>query len=172
MKELELPAPASQREEQSACAASGDKEGDDEDIEEGCSPGLQEEGRQHRRVQVENERLSQEFVSIINTFMERSLNKRSKFPTKRIAKILIDGILSFEWTHLEFTRVASKRAMSSSDVVRDAFRVELAPLLNVAAMKRRSIKSKAALLVECMWKNSFMDGLVKERMICKVRSYL
>ena len=46
------------------------------------------------------------------------------------------------------------------------------PLLNVVAMKRHSNKSKAALLIECMWDDSFLDGEVKERMVSKVRSYL
>ena len=128
MKDLQLPVPvSSQREEQAASAASSEKGGSDQNLEEGCLGLQEEEGKRHRRVQVENERLSQEFVNIINTFMEHSLNNRSKFPTKRIAKILIDGILSFEWTHSELTRVASKRVMSN-DVVRDAFGVELARL--------------------------------------------
>jgi hypothetical protein len=123
------------------------------------------------RIQQENEELSQQLALIINDFVVRSLSNRSKFPTSRIARIVIQSVLSFEWTHSEFARVASKQAIHNG-TVRDVFGAALTPLLNVMSMKRHSHKSKASLLVECIWDDNFLDGEVKEQMISKVRSYL
>ena len=85
--------------------------------------------------------------------------------------IVVDSILSFEWTHLEFAKFSSRR-QATHNANSDAVTVALTPLLNVVAMKRHSDKSKAALLVDCMWGNSFLEGEVKECMVNKVRTYL
>lgn len=149
-----------------------DKDGNGNDDNGESSFCDQQEGTKRQRLQGEDDELSQEFAIIIDNFVKCSLNNRSKFPTNRIARILIEGILSFEWTHSEFSRISSKRATMRNDVVRDTFGEALAPLLNVAAMRRHSHKSKAALLIECMWDDNFLDGEVKEGMITKVRSHL
>ncbi|KAI2494593.1 hypothetical protein MHU86_19918 [Fragilaria crotonensis] len=53
----------------------------------------------------------------------------------------------------------------------DSLVLLLSTFLNVK-MKRYRHKSKAALLVDCMWDNNFLDGEVKACMINRVRSYL
>ncbi len=142
----------------------------DNDDDDGGRSGPQQ-GRRHR-IQVENDRLSKKLALAINNFVKRSLSNRSKFPTSRIARILIESVLSFEWTHSEFARVSLKDQAMRSGVASDTFGAALTPLLNVVAMKRHSHKSKAALLFECMWDEQLLDGEVKECMITRVRSYL
>jgi hypothetical protein len=160
--------PASRMETRAQYYSSDD---DDDNDDNGGRLGPQQQGRR-RRIRVENDELSGKLARTINDFVKRSLSNRSKFPTSRIARILIESVLSFEWTHSEFARVSSKQATMRNGIVRDAFGVALTPLLNVVAMKRHSHRSKAALLIECMWDDNFLDGEVKERMINKVRSYL
>jgi hypothetical protein len=153
---------------------SSDDDGEDVDDNGGQrSGGLQHGKRQ--RLQVENEELSQELALIIDNFVKcGSLRNKSKFPRSRIAKIVITSVFSFQWTHTEFARASSKLLAMQTGTVNDTtFGESLKPLANVVArMKRHSNKGKAALLVECMWDDSFLDGEVKERMICQVRSYL
>jgi ferredoxin-thioredoxin reductase catalytic subunit len=142
---------------------------DDNEFNEG-GRAAHHQGRK-RRVQSENDELSKNLALLIDGFVKSPcFEDRRKFPTSRIAKIVVDSILSFEWTHLEFAKFSSRQA--THDANSDAVSVALTPLLNVVAMKRHSDKSKAALLVDCMWDDSFLEGEVKECMVNKVRTYL
>ena len=126
--------------------------------------------RRKRRVQIENAKFSHELSILIHDFItSSSLADRRKFPTSRLAKIVIDGILSFEWTHLELANFSS--TMRATGGQSDTLVLLLSTFLNVK-MKRYGHKSKAALLVDCMWDNTFLDGEVKACMINRVRSYL
>ncbi len=93
---------------------------------------------------------------------------RRQYCSFSFTRILIESVLSFEWTHSEFARVSSKYQAMRSGVAIDTFGAALTPLLNVVAMKRHSHKSKAALLIECMCDEQFLDGEVKECMITRV----
>jgi hypothetical protein len=69
-------------------------------------------------------------------------------------------MLVFEWTHSEVAKLSS----SSSDTT-DA----LSPLLALINIKRcRQNKSKAAILVDGMWDNDFLDGEAQQYTIERV----
>jgi hypothetical protein len=90
-----------------------DYSSDDDDTDDGGRSGPQQ-GRRHR-IQVKNDELSKKLAPTVNNFVKRSLSNRSKFPTSQIARILIESVLSFEWTHSELARVSLKyQAMRSA----------------------------------------------------------
>lgn len=130
--------------------------------------------RRKHRVQLENEEVSRRLALIKDDFVtSTNFDDRRKFPTSRIAKIVVDSILSFEWMHSEFAKYSSRQAAACvGESAETKVSVMLTPLLNVVTMKRHSDKSKAVLLVDCMWDDNFLDGEVKECMINKVRTYL
>ena len=136
---------------------------DEEDKEE---KNASEMTKRHR-IQVENAELSRELAMLINDFVtsSRFVDGR-KFPNSRLGRIVLESILSFEWTHSKI----SKRSPYSSSCDRDAWSA-FSALLNVN-MKRCRNKSKAAILVDCMWNDDFLDGEAQRYMIERVRCYL
>jgi hypothetical protein len=120
--------------------------------------------RKHR-IQVENTQFSRELSILNNDFVSSSsLADRRKFPESRLAKIVVDSILLFEWTHSEIAKFSSFDAGGAWST--------LSELLNVKNMKRCRDKSKAAILVDCIWDDNFLDGEVQRCMIERVRSHL
>ncbi|KAI2511868.1 hypothetical protein MHU86_2600 [Fragilaria crotonensis] len=121
--------------------------------------------RKHR-IQVENTKFSRELSILINDFVTSScFADKRRFPISRLAKIVVDSILSFQWTHSEVAK------FSSHCNAADAWST-LSELLNVRNMKRCRDKSKAAILVDCMWDDNFLDGEVQRCMVEKVRCHL
>jgi hypothetical protein len=94
---------------------------------------------------MENSELSRELSGLINDFVTRpSIANRRNFPLSPCAKIVVDSILSFEWTHSEFT---NKFSLPSEYALRcDGRDVQstLSKILDVN-MKRHSDRSKAAI---------------------------
>jgi hypothetical protein len=140
--------------------------------------------RQRLRVSDENAKLTQTFSILIGDFVSRAdIADRRRFPECRLAKIIIDSVTAFEWTHSEVLRFASQ--LNSNSRMRDASRTddecnsarELAAELLAVLRKRkqgrhRGDKSKAALLINCMWADDFLHGEAKACMIAQVRQYL
>jgi hypothetical protein len=124
-----------------------------------------------QRVQNENSEISRELSEVINNFISRpSLADRRKFPFSRLAKIVVlDSILSFEWTHCE---AAAKFSSDAYDNDGDGNVWSTPSKLFDVNLKRHGDKSKAAILVDSMWDETFLDGEVQLRMIQKVRCYL
>jgi hypothetical protein len=125
-----------------------------------------------RRVDQENAELSAQLSSMIKKFLSSSkgLQDKQKFPTRRLAKIVLDSIVAFEWTHSEIFEFASRQsALGNGDEA--SFVSNLATLLNLKFQRRRD-KSKAAILVDCMWDESFLHGEVQSCMIERVRCYV
>ena len=136
--------------------------------------GNSELGRKQRIV-MENSELSRELSEIINDFLTRpNIVSRRFFPLSRCARIIADSILSLEWTHSEFA--ARFPSPSNENDLRhggrrDAVHSTLSKMFDVS-MKRHSDKSKAAILVDSLWDETFLDGEVRLCMIQKVRDYL
>lgn len=130
-----------------------------------CDSDPMLKSRKHR-IQIENTQFSRELSMLIDDFVNRSsFADKRKFPESRLAKIVVDSILSFEWTYSEIEKISSHCNAG------DAWSA-LSKLLNVKDMKRCCDKSKAAILVDCMWDDNFLDGEVQRCMIEKVRSHL
>jgi hypothetical protein len=135
--------------------------------------GNSELGRKQRIV-FENLELSREFSGIINDFLTRpNILSRRYFPLSRCAKIIADSILSLEWTHSEFAArfSSSKNDYNLRHGGGDAVHSTLSKMFDVS-MKRHSDKSKAAILVDSLWDETFLDGEVQLCMIKKVCDYL
>jgi hypothetical protein len=79
----------------------------------------------------------------------------------------VDSIISLEWTHSEIAKFSSRQG-SHGD--RDLLSV-LSTTLNVK-MRGCGDKSKAAILVDCLWDDNFLDGEVQGCMIDRVHIYL
>lgn len=145
---------------------------------------------QRSRVTIENAELSQKLSILIEDFTTRAeLADRRKFPECRLAKIIVDSVTSFKWTHSEVLRFATSTihqkesrtrqtsverpiiADNSSSIAQ--LTSELLGVLNKKRQGRhRGDKSKATLLIQCLWDDGFLHGEAKACMIDKVRTYL
>ncbi len=122
------------------------------------------ERTRRKRIQVENSELAGELSILISGFISSSrLSDRRKYPRSRLAKIVVDSILSFEWTHSE----VAKQSLHSPDS--DALS-KLSALLNMAGCRKN--KQKAAILINGMWDDEFLDGEAQRCMIVRVHEYL
>ena len=178
---LQQPAVALERQEEKM-ATRDDDEGEDQHHD--GDNGLNEAAMTQRcRVSTENADHSQKLSSIIKDFTTRAeLADRRKFPECRLAKIIIDSVTTFEWTHSEVTRFAirqqhTRTSIGKQTAVDDSSTSQLtSELLAVLNRKRkgrhRGDKSKATQLVKCMWDDGFLHGEAKACMINKVRVYL
>ena len=142
-------------------------DGDDE----GMCPPEQDSAKRKNRVQVENAKIARELSAMIDGFVTSpGLADRRKFPTRRLAKIIVDSILSFEWMHSEVVKVSSRQDPYADGRDADVW-ANLSRLLDVN-LTRRGDKGKAAILVDLMWDKHFLDGEVQRCMIERVRCYL
>lgn len=162
--------------------------GDDEEASAAAGKRI----KQRHRVSNENSKLSQKFSILISDFMTTTdVADRRKFPECRLAKIIVDSVTGFEWTHSEVLRFAKRRQRQTTTGRHDKtpctntadnnghlcssaqFTSELLALLNSKRQGRhRGDKSKAAQLVDCMWDDTFLHGEAKAYMIERVRQYL
>lgn len=144
----------------------------------------------HRcRVSIKNAELSHKLSILIEEFTTRAeLADRRKFPERRLAKIIVESVTSFKWTHLEVLRFANTRQKTRSptsigrQIIADDYSTTsstaqlTSELLGVLNRKRqgrhRGDKSKATLLIQCLWDDGFLQGEAKACMIDKVRTYL
>lgn len=126
------------------------------------------------RVQFENASFSREVAVCIESFVTSSaLADKRRFPSSRLAKILVDSILSFEGTDSELAKLYSRQAGEQGSDDGDPLSTRIASaVLNATKKHCRTDKSRAALLVDCMWDINLLDGEVQECMIDKVRNYL
>ena len=128
---------------------------------------LSEMPKRHR-IQAENAKLASELSVLINDFVTSSrFADGRKFPTSRLGRIIFESILSFEWTHSEISKLSPYYSSSCDG---DAYST-LSALLNVN-LKRCRNKCKAAILVDCLWNDDFLDGEAQRYMIERVRCYL
>jgi hypothetical protein len=122
-----------------------------------------EKTRKHR-IQVENTKFSSELSILINDFVTSScFADRQKFPSTRLAKIVIGSILSFEWTYSEVANLSLNSSKSSN---------ALSTLSALLTIKRcHGNKNKAATLVDGMWDDDFLDEEAQQNMIERARTY-
>jgi hypothetical protein len=151
-------------------ASTGDDDGDDEGKCE--DKKYYAETERKSRVHDENTKLSRQLSFLIHNFVTSSeLANRSKFPTRRLAKIVVDSILSFEWTHSEVAKFVSRQT-THGDGDKHSIPSMLSTFLNVE-LQRFGDKGKAAKLVDCiMWDDTFLHGEVKACMIERVRQHV
>jgi hypothetical protein len=139
--------------------------------------------RKHERLRLaaENAQLTHNFSIIIGDFISRGdLANRRNFPESRLAKIIVDCVTAFEWTNsevLRFARQHQRRSIiTTNGECYDTTQQLTSELLAILNRKRqgrhRGDKSKAALLVNCMWDDCFLHGEAKACMIDQVRQYL
>jgi hypothetical protein len=104
--------------------------------------------------------------TLINDFVTRSyFADRQKFLISRLAKIVVDSILSFQLTHAG----EATFSLYCDGAIRWTL---LSELLNVKNVQQCCDKNKAAILDDCKWDENFLDGEVQHRMIEKVRCHL
>ena len=142
-----------------------------EDKEDKCRTSKNENRSARRlRVQDENAEFSSKLSAVIHRFvMQPDLADRRKFPTARLGKIVVNAVVSIAWTQLELSKLrydAEDKDGSARDMLST-----LTDLVN-AKMRRSVDKTKAAVLVECIWDETFLHGEVQGCMIEKVRQYL
>ena len=122
----------------------------------------------------ENAEASHKLSILIQDFISKGdLANRRNFPEPRLGKIVVDSVASFEWTHCEmwnFAKQGQRRQRTAND---DTL---MSALLAVMNRKRngpdRGDKTKAVLLIKCIWNDQFLNGEAKACMIDHVRQYL
>ena len=135
------------------------------------------------RVFSENAEFLLKLSSLIEDFTTRAeLSDRRKFPECCLAKIIVDSVSAFDWTHSELSRFAiqqQRRTSTGRPTTADGSSTtaqltsELLAVMNRKRQGRhRGDKSKATLLVQCLWDDGFLHGEAKACMINKVRQYL
>jgi hypothetical protein len=140
-----------------------------------------------QRVDGENAEVSRVLSDLINNFVANSdlTADKNRFKKPRLAKIMVDSILSFGWTHRQIQETALMLNMSSPTTTTTAdddgqhasqerdtmLRESLSTLLNNKLRYYRK-KSKAAILVDCIWNDAFLDGEVQSSMIERVRQHV
>ena len=143
--------------------------------------GLVGESTVRHRVSSKNAELSDNLSILIGNFITKGeLADRRKFPESRLAKILVDSVAAFEWTHCEISKFAIKQQRKVADSTTGfSETVQLtSELLAVLGRKRkqggrhRGDRSKALLLVQCIWDGGFLHGEARAVMIDQVRQYL
>ena len=122
--------------------------------------------RKHR-VDRENAQVSEALGNLINNFLTSSdlIADKRRFPTRRLAKIVVDSV--------------SETALmldNGNDDCRGAddgqcFALSLLTVIN-AKLRYYGNKKKAAILVNTIWNDSFLDGEVQSSMIDRVRRHL
>jgi hypothetical protein len=117
-----------------------------------------------KRIHVENAEISSELGNVITEWLAESrFSDRRKFPKSRLARIVMDTVLSFEWMDGE----VAKLSLYDDD---DDCLSQLSAMLNIKRCRQN--KQKAAVLVDGMWENEFLDGEAQRCMINRVRSHL
>jgi hypothetical protein len=118
-----------------------------------------------KRIHVESSMISSDLSNLITDFLSRShFSDRRKFPKTRLAKIVVNSILSFEWMHAQVAKLSSF-LKGNKDCLS-----QLSEMLYIKQCRQN--KHKAAILVDGMWANDFLDGEAKRCMIDRVRSHL
>ena len=119
-----------------------------------------------KRVKAENTDITSKLSNLITDFLSSShLSDRRKFPKTRLATIVMDSVMSFEWMHAEVAKLSTS-LKDSEDCL-----LQLSAMLYVKRCRQN--KNKAAILVDRMWENDFLDGEAPQRcMIDRVRLYL
>ena len=138
--------------------------------------------RRHR-VSKENRELTDKLSRTIEAFVTSGeLADRRKYPERRLSKIIVDSVASFEWIHAELSKFDGKQRVvagidgqdSAGWSVTEKLKSKLLALLSrirEGPGRSRGDKSKASLLVQCMWDEDFLNGEVRARMIDQVRQY-
>jgi hypothetical protein len=99
------------------------------------------------------------------------MDKR-KFPWRRLGKIIVDSFMAFQWTHSALEDFATRtQSANGNDGNNDSFASMLTEFMN-ENLKRRGNRSKAALLVDSLWDDTFLEGEAKVCMMDKVKRYL
>lgn len=106
---------------------------------------------------------------------------KKRFPSCRLTRILVDSVnLTFEWPGCEFADTTQSftaklsQATPTNEYTEDqqsSVGVSLLALLN-RKCRRCTDKRKAAILVDCLWDDSFLDGEAQSSMIDRVRKYI
>jgi hypothetical protein len=98
--------------------------------------------------------------------LQPDLADRRKFPTARLGKIVVNAVVSIDWTAFELAKLqhdAEEKDGNTGNIVLST----LTNLVNAKQMRRYGDKTKAALLVNCIWDENFLHGEVQGCMIDK-----
>ena len=145
--------------------------------------------RKHR-VDTENAHISQVLSDLIYNFVTHSpltANKK-RFKRSRLARIIVDSVILFPWTHTRIQESAStinKNMLAptalvaltadSADLTSQNNRLlqSLSTLLN-KNLRCHGNNSKASILVDCIWNadTSFLEGEAKSCMVERVRRHM
>ena len=149
----------------------------EEEAEEECRTDnnavlIENSSERRIRVEEENATFSRKLSAIIHCFVfQPDLADRRKFPTARLGKIVVNAVVSIAWTALELAKLqhdAEDKDGNDGNIIRST----LTNLVNAKQMRQYGDKTKAALLVNCVWDENFLHGEVQDCMINKVRQYL
>lgn len=137
--------------------------------------------KRKQRVDRENAQVSEVLSNLIHSFLTNSdltADKR-RFPTRRLAKIIMDSVLSFQWAHNQVAVSALTLDCSMIEDGSDGRRryddqLFASSLLTFVNEKLRNFgnKTKAAILVKSLWNDSFLEGEAQSCMIDRVRSHM
>jgi hypothetical protein len=133
--------------------------------------------KRKKRVERENKEVSAALSSVIRSFLATSdltANKR-KFSRRRLAGIIIDSVLSFEWLRLEVAarpRIKEKLSRAASAGIEQSSLAELLTKLLNRRFKRCTNKRKATVLINALWDDLFLMGEAQVCMVERVRKYV
>jgi hypothetical protein len=163
---------------------SGAVENDEDDTIERDVNDSENDYQRKKRINVEDTEVSQILSGIILRFFmtsELTANKR-RFPDCRLARIVVDSVLAFEWIRCELANKtssinaklnrASMLVNETAENQRASFDISsLSAFLN-CKLRRCTDKRKAAVLVECIWDDAFLEGEARLSMIERVRKHV
>ena len=162
---------------------SGAVENDEDDEMESDVDDSKTYYQRRKRINTEDTEVSQILSGIILRFFmtsEVTANKR-RFPDCRLARIVVDSVLAFEWIRCELANTTSSvtaklnRAMlvnETAEFQRASFDVSSLSAFMNRKLRRCTDKRKAAVLVECIWDDAFLDGEARLSMIECVRKHV
>jgi hypothetical protein len=138
-----------------------------------------------QRIKMEDIEVSQVLSGIILDFFmtsELTADKR-RFPDCRLARIAVDSVLAFEWVRCELANTRStitaklNEAMLANESAGNQHTRPSLDVLSLSALLNRKLrrltdKRKAAILVECIWDDAFLQGEARLSMIERVRKHI
>ena len=152
------------------------------------SKAIESSTRRKHRVVTENAHISRELFDVINNFVTHSplTSNKKRFKKRRLARIIVDSVLLFSWTHsciqesasdlnnmLSPSTPAARSLTSNSTNLKGRVLQSLLTLLN-KNLPWHGNKSKASILVDCIWNAdaSFLEGEAKPCLVERVRCHM
>ena len=119
-------------------------------------------------------RVLSDLISNFVTTSDLIANKR-RFKNSRLAKIIVDSILTFEWTHnqvqesaLKLNNLIVSSTMDGHESCKGDLLLESLSTIVNKKLQYHGNKSKATILIDCIWNDAVLDGKVQSCMIERV----